>query len=685
VSDTGKTYAGRYRVEEEVGRGGMAVVYRGLDQRMKRTVAVKVLYPYLAIKSQNKVRFQREAEVVAGLDHRNVVRIYDYSGIDSDDNYIVTEFIEGDTLKRFAADNDLGLPEVGAMMVREIAAALGHAHDRGVIHRDVKPENVMITEKGVLKLMDFGIAQIKDVQQMTVTGTMIGSPAHMSPEHIEGRAIDQRGDIFSLGTVLYSLCVGRLPFSGSTAHALLKQILEVNYRPAEQVNPAIGTELSAIIDRCLRREPDERYQSCAELRLALEHYLGQMGFEDIPQELATFFTDPVGYQELASERLVELLLKRARNQGRSGKLARSLRLYDRALCLAPGRDDIVDEIERVRRRGETRRFLLRYAAPFAALAVVVACGWLLLNSGVFWGAGPPREKSSTGVVAGAQSGDVVAEISIFAPDIVGGLPDGLVGEDRNSVKDGFEIVADSTPLVAPETLGEARSMLLRAESLRRQASAVLRLSPKGISRVRDWAAARAAVKPNAGKEESSALKEGNTSRGQEKSGERKNGGTGPKGSEEKNRRAIPVTIVGNPSAVEIWVDGEMRGHGRVNDLMLMTGKHSFRLHHPTCLDACKDREGTFSIAPDRDSLELREGIAFKSAMVQVVSTQAGLVFVNRVQVGDTNEIIHLKSSDQEGWDVDVAVLFADDVSPPFKSKVEVRPGKLRKVHADSQP
>jgi hypothetical protein len=686
VSDTGKTFAGRYRVEEEVGRGGMAVVYRGIDLRMKRTVAVKVLYPYLAIKSQNKVRFQREAEVVAGLDHRNVVRIYDYSGIESDDNYIVTEFIEGDTLKRFAADHALVLPEVGAMMVREIAAALGHAHDRGVIHRDVKPENVMITEKGVLKLMDFGIAQIKDVQQMTVTGTMIGSPAHMSPEHIEGRSLDQRGDIFSLGTVLYLLCVGRLPFSGSTAHALLKQILEVNYRPAVQVNPAIGTELSAIIDRCLRREPDERYQSCAELRLGLEHYLGQMGFEDIPQELATFFTEPEGYQKRASERVVELLLKRARTQGRSGKLARSLRLYDRALCLAPGRDDIVDEIEKVRRRGETRRFLLRYVAPIGALALVATCGWVLLSAGSFWGAGPPPE-SLAGMAASDVVGvDVVADVRVSLPDVVGGLADSTVLEELMSSRDsGSDVVADSTIAVAPETLGEARLMLLQAESMRRQAEAMLRLSPVGISRVRDWAAARAAMIPDPKAEVPNPVKEESDSGGREKSGEPKNGGSGHKGSEATNRRAIPVTIVGNPSAVEIWVDGEMRGHGRINDLMLMTGNHTFRLHHPTCLHACKDRKGTFSITPDRDSLELREGIAFKPAMLQVVSAQAGVVFVNTEPVGRTNKIIRLQARDQQGWEVDVAVLFEDDVSPPLKRKVKVLPGKLRKVHADTKP
>ena len=666
------------------------MVYRGFDQRMKRTVAVKVLYPYLAIKRQNQVRFQREAEVVANLDHRNVVRIYDYSGIDSDDNYIVTEFIEGDTLKRFAADRDIVIPEVGAMMVREIAAALGHAHDRGVIHRDVKPENVMITEKGVLKLMDFGIAQIKDVQQMTVTGTMIGSPAHMSPEHIEGRSLNHRGDIFSLGTVLYRLCVGKLPFSGSTAHALLKQILEVNYRPAVHVNPAIGTELSGIIDRCLRREPDERYQSCAELRLELDHYLGQMGFEDVPQELSSFFADPVGYQAVAGERLVELILKRARTQGRSGKLARSLRLYDRALCLAPGRDDIVDEIEKVRRRGETRRFLVRYIAPFLALAVVAGSGWLLLRNPDFWGAGPPAELASAGGAADIRLPDVdTGIVPLVLSDIaleVDADTDALTPEPDGIVEESEEVVSDALPGVAPETLGEARLILRHAETLRRQTGAVLRHSPGGVQRVQDWAAARAAAslansnpRPDVRKD----LTSGGGHR--DKPGEHKPGESGAKDGDRGSRRSIPVTIVGNPSAVEIWVDGVMRGHGRVNALSLATGDHTFRLHHPSCRHACQDRHGTFKVDSDRDSLELREGIAFKPAKLQVVSTQAGMVFVNKEHVGSTNEIFKLAARDQQGWKVDVAVLFEADVSPPLKRRVEVKPGKLLKVYADSAP
>ncbi len=380
TEEIGRTYAGRYRIEGELGRGGMAIVYLAFDSRMKRRVALKVLYPHLALRDEHKVRFQREAEVVANLNHRNIVRIHDYSGTESEDNFIVAEYVEGTTLKRFTAENPLVLPEVGAMMAHEIAGALDHAHRNHVIHRDVKPENVMFDSQGVLKLMDFGIAQIKDVQQMTVTGQMIGSPAHMSPEHIEGRNLDHRSDIFSLGTVLYLLCVGELPFKGATAHALFKRILDVDYVPAVQASPAVGEDLSAIIDRCLRKEMDERYQSCAELQLALASHLRSLGFDLPSAELADFFKAPRQYQLDGRNRVIDRLLQSARQLVAARRLGEAMRCFDRALCLDESRTDVVQELERLQRRVELKRLLMRRLLPaLTCLAITAAVGWLWVS------------------------------------------------------------------------------------------------------------------------------------------------------------------------------------------------------------------------------------------------------------------------------------------------------------------
>src|SRR3954447_6579702 len=246
----------RYRLLEEVGQGGMAVVYKGLDTTLNREVAVKVLHPHLAGVAESRARLQREAHAVAKLRHENILEIFDYSGPDSPESYIVTEFIHGKTLKTFLAEHPLPFPEVAEMIASEVARALEHAHQFGVIHRDVKPENVMIRDDGLVKLTDFGIAQIVDKERMTVTGQLLGSPAYMSPEHVEGRPLDFRTDVFALGILLYQLTTGELPFKGKNPHEILKRIADCKSTDARHLNPRIGERLGKIIARMLAREPD---------------------------------------------------------------------------------------------------------------------------------------------------------------------------------------------------------------------------------------------------------------------------------------------------------------------------------------------------------------------------------------------------------------------------------------------
>ena len=160
----------RYKLIEEVGQGGMAVVYRAQDETLKREVAIKILHQHLAGEPDSRARLEREAQAVAKLRHENILEIFDYSGAGSASSYIVTEFIDGQTLKQYLTGHPLGFSELAALISVEVCHALGHAHAVGVIHRDVKPENVMIRKDGLIKLMDFGIAQVLDFQRMTVTG-----------------------------------------------------------------------------------------------------------------------------------------------------------------------------------------------------------------------------------------------------------------------------------------------------------------------------------------------------------------------------------------------------------------------------------------------------------------------------------------------------------------------------------
>src|SRR5215510_12157105 len=258
----------------------MSVVYKGMDTSLNREVAVKVLHPHLAAHVEARQRFEREAHAVAKLRHENILEIFDYSGRGSTDSYIVTEFIRGRTLRTFIAEHPIAHPEIGAMIVVEVCRALAHAHSLGVLHRDIKPENIMIRDDGVLKLMDFGIAQIVDSQRMTVTGQLLGSPAYMSPEHIEGRRIDFRTDVFSVGILLYQLATGELPFKGRNPHEILKRIAECRFLDARVVNPLVSDRLNRIIARALARLPDDRYADVSVVLSDLERFLAEVDLTD---------------------------------------------------------------------------------------------------------------------------------------------------------------------------------------------------------------------------------------------------------------------------------------------------------------------------------------------------------------------------------------------------------------------
>src|SRR6476660_5032606 len=247
----------------------MAIVYRGIDRSLKRTVAVKILHKHLADYQEARDRFEREAQAVAKLRHENILEIFDYSAKADSESYIVTEFIDGQTLKQFFTDRPIGYPEVGAMLMLQVARALAHAHAIGILHRDIKPENIMIRSDGVVKLMDFGISHMVDLERLTVTGQLLGSPAYMAPEHVEGRPLDFRTDVFAVGIITYQLATGQLPFRGKNPHEVLKKIADCKFAPPEAVNPLIGARLARVISKALQREPANRFPDVAPMRKEL--------------------------------------------------------------------------------------------------------------------------------------------------------------------------------------------------------------------------------------------------------------------------------------------------------------------------------------------------------------------------------------------------------------------------------
>ena len=367
---------GRYRLIEEVGQGGMAVVFRAHDETLQREVAIKLLHHHLAADTESKARLQREAQAVAKLRHENILEIFDYSGIAADSAYIVTEFIDGKTIKQLFENRPLRHPEVAAMIAAAIGGALAHAHAAGIIHRDVKPENVMIRKDGLLKLMDFGIAQVVDLQRMTVTGQLLGSPAYMAPELIEGKPLDFRTDIFSVGIILYQLATGTLPFVGKNPHDVLRKIGAGRFPDPRSVNRLIGDNLGRIMRQALARNPDDRFADVNRFVAELRENLAEAGLTDVRAELRAFFADPDAYESLLPARLSVALMASSKAQLAAGKTGRALELWNRVLAIDPANQEVLTALRRFQSRGRLRRAALLVAGVSAA----ALGGWALLRS-----------------------------------------------------------------------------------------------------------------------------------------------------------------------------------------------------------------------------------------------------------------------------------------------------------------
>ena len=332
----------KYHVEEILGQGGMSVVYRARDEQLQRVVALKILHPFLAQKEECQARLVREAQAVARLKHPNILEVFNYADHQSvpqttdgapRPSFVVAEYVPGVTLKTFLEQTALsGVPEAAALITLVLARALAHAHERGVIHRDLKPENVMVREDGVLKLMDFGIAHIVDQQQLTVTGTLLGSPAHMAPECIEGHPADARSDLFSLGTMLYWMTTGHLPFAAPTPHALLRAIVEADCLPAQARSPRISDGLAGILSRAMAKNPGDRFASAREFADALESFLrdGELDASDACVE-ALLRSPKVEIARLG-EQVRASQLQKARQALEDGAPARAIAALSRVIA-----------------------------------------------------------------------------------------------------------------------------------------------------------------------------------------------------------------------------------------------------------------------------------------------------------------------------------------------------------------
>jgi serine/threonine protein kinase len=253
-----------YQILEKLGGGGMGVVYKAEDTNLKRIIALKFLPPELMQDSEAKHRFMREAQAASALDHPNICTIYEVAETDNGMLYIAMACYDGEALTEKISQGPLPLADVVNLGI-QIASGLGAAHRKGVIHRDLKTANVFITSEGLVKILDFGLAKLSGVTQLTKPETTLGTVSYMSPEQARGMEVDSRSDIWSLGVVLYEMVTGQLPFRGEFAEAVVYSILNENPTPISGLRTGVPLELERIVHKCLAKEPDDRYQHLEDL------------------------------------------------------------------------------------------------------------------------------------------------------------------------------------------------------------------------------------------------------------------------------------------------------------------------------------------------------------------------------------------------------------------------------------
>ncbi len=289
--DDPRLYSGRYQVTHLIARGGMAIVYRAQDVLLNRPVAIKTLYPELSADPSFVEGFRREAQAAANLSHPNIVPVFDW-GEDNGTYFIVMELVDGTSLADMLRGGRTLTASHSASLMAQVAAALGYAHRNGVVHRDVKPGNILIASDGQVKVTDFGIAQAMSVEdQLAEEGSVMGTATYFSPEQAEGAPVDGRSDIYSLGVVLYEMLAGRPPFIGDTPVAVSSQHVHGTVPPPSEFNSTIPADLQAIVMEALAKSPDRRYQSAEDLRSDLMRFSEGQPVRAAQRDVAFFGAD----------------------------------------------------------------------------------------------------------------------------------------------------------------------------------------------------------------------------------------------------------------------------------------------------------------------------------------------------------------------------------------------------------
>jgi tRNA A-37 threonylcarbamoyl transferase component Bud32 len=362
---------GPFELKEKIGSGGMASVYLAVQKSLNRPVVLKILYPHLAEDEKLVQRFEREARAAAMMRHENIIQVID-CGRHDDVAYICMEFVEGMDLQKWLTAHGTPPIEMALLMLRDLCRGLEHAHGHRIIHRDIKPANVMFTPDGTIKLMDFGLARSgsETSTQMTMVGSVLGTPAYMSPEQATGEVVDERSDIFSAGVVAYELLGGTRPFGGDSYSTVLRAILTVDPPDVTQFNPLVPEDVAQIVRGMLQKDVSKRYAGIGQVRQELETVIEQLGLHRGKDLLREYALDPQGVgNQWKRKRLMRHMDQGVffENMG-LGKIDDALLEFRRVLYLDPDNAaarDHVKKLERERQKLVTSATLVPQAPPAA--------------------------------------------------------------------------------------------------------------------------------------------------------------------------------------------------------------------------------------------------------------------------------------------------------------------------------
>jgi serine/threonine-protein kinase len=352
-------------------------VFRARDSQLGRDVAVKVMGMTIATRGEGAERFRREAHAVAALKHPGIVEIYDFVDATAEDpSYIVAELIEGPTLRRLLDERQARLlPEVAALIALPLAEALATAHARGIVHRDVKPDNVMIerrSDRSRVVITDFGVAHIRGLETMTASGALVGSPAYMSPEQARAHEVGPGTDIWALGVLLYEMATGCLPFPGKDPFCVIASIVRGNFRRPSQIAATVGPRFERIVLRCLSPGPAARYPNAGELAADLRELASEAGLVPEQPALCRFLDDPAKFEAELRPKVADAAVAQARKRARRGELARALAEIGRATAYVPSHAGANALLKRL----SAGRTALRVAGLVLAGLVLATTTWL---------------------------------------------------------------------------------------------------------------------------------------------------------------------------------------------------------------------------------------------------------------------------------------------------------------------